>query len=179
MSQSTCLIIPSHVNYKAKYIKPWILVKHEIIHPVRSHYASQVVIVHKKTGEIWHCVNYLRLNSIVIREAFLIPRIDEALQAVHNFQWFSSFNLAQGYLQMPGAETDIHKTTFPARSSGLYEFTRMPFGLSNSGSIFWQLMEMCLGVQQFVTLLVYHDNICIFATIVDEMLDCIEMVFQG
>ena len=39
-------------------------------------------------------------------------------------------------------------------------------------------MEMCLGDQQFVTLLLYLDNICIFATSIDEMLDCIELVFK-
>ena len=51
-------------------------------------------------------------NSTVVRDAFPLPRIDEALQAVHNCQWFSSFDLAQGYLQIPVDEADIHKTAF-------------------------------------------------------------------
>ena len=54
----------------------------------------------------------------------------------------------------------------------------MPFGLSNSGSSFCHLMEMCLGDQQFVTLLLYLDNICIFAASIDKMLDHIELVFK-
>ena len=54
----------------------------------------------------------------------------------------------------------------------------MPFGLSNSGSSFCHLIEMCLGDQQFVILLLYLDDIYIFTTSVDEMLDHIEMVFQ-
>ena len=33
---------------------------------------------------------------------------------------------------MPVEEADIPKTAFRAGSSGLYEFTHMPFGLSNS-----------------------------------------------
>ena len=114
----------------------------------------------------------------MVRDAFPLPRIDEALQAVHNCQWFMSFELVQGYLQMPVGEADIPKTAFRAGSSGLYEFTHMPFGLSNSGSSFCHLMEMCVGDQQFVTLLLYLDNICIFATSIDEMLDCIELVFK-
>ena len=85
-----------------------------------------------------------------------------------------SFDLAQGYLQMPIEEADIQKTAFRAGSSGLYEFTHMPFGLSNSGSRFCHLMEMCLGDQQFVTLLLYLDNICVFSTSIDEMLDHIK-----
>ena len=119
-----------------------------------------------------------KLNSIVVRDAFPLPQIDEALQAVNNCQWFTSFDLAQGYLQMPVAESDIYKMAFRAGSSGLYEFTCMPFGLSNSGSSFCYLMEMCLGDQQFVTLLLYLDDICVFAASIDEMLDQIELVFS-
>ena len=89
-----------------------------------------------------------------------------------------SFNLAQGYLQMPVEEADIPKTSFRAGSSGLYEFTCMPFGLSNSRSSFCHLMEMCVGDQQFGTLLLYLDDICIFATNIDKMLDCIEIMFK-
>ena len=79
---------------------------------------------------------------------------------------------------MPVQEAGIPKTAFRAGSSGLYEFTHMPFGLSNSRSIFCCLMEMCLGDQQFVTLLLYQDGICIFAVSIDEMLDHIELVFK-
>ena len=79
---------------------------------------------------------------------------------------------------MPVEEADIPKTAFRAGSSGLYEFTLMPFGLSSSGSSFCCLMKMCLGDQQFVTLLLYLDNICIFAASIDKMLDCIELVFK-
>ena len=39
-------------------------------------------------------------------------------------------------------------------------------------------MEMCLGDQQFVTLLLYPDDICVFSASIDEMLDHIELVFK-
>ena len=75
-------------------------------------------------------------------------------------------------------ESDIKKTAFKAGSVGMYEFTWMPFGLSNVGSSFCHLMEQCLGDQQFVTLLLYHNDICIFAPTIDDMLDQIELVFS-
>ena len=90
--------------------------------------------------------------------------------------WFTSFDLAQGYLQLAMDEADIHKTAFHAGSSGLYEFTHMPFGLSNAGASFCHLMEMCLGDQQYLMLLFYLDDICIFSSSIDEMLDRIAMV---
>ena len=55
----------------------------------------------------------------MVRDAFPLPRIDEALQAVHSSNWFSSFDLAQGYLQLVMDENDIKKTAFRAGSTGL------------------------------------------------------------
>ena len=68
-----------------------------IIRPSQSPYTSQVVIVRKKTGEIRLCVDYCKLNSIMVRDAFPLPRIDKALQGVHSSNWFMSFDLARGY----------------------------------------------------------------------------------
>ena len=62
---------------------------------------------------------------------------------------------------------------------GLCEFNHMPFGLSNASSSFCCLMEQCLGDQQFATLWLYHDDICIFAPTIDDMLDHIELVFNS
>ena len=92
--------------------------------------------------------------------------------------WFTSFDLAQGYLQMAMEEADIPKTAFRVGSSGLFEFTRMPFGLTNARASFCRLMEMVIGDQQFVTLLFYLDDIYIFANSADQMLDRIELVFS-
>ena len=142
-----------------------------IIRPSKSPYASQVVIVCKKSGEICLCIAYQKLNSIMVRDAFPLPRIDKALQAVHSSNWFTLFDLTQGCLQLAMEEGNIQKTAFGAGPSGLYEFTHIPFGLSNAGTSFCHLMEQCLGDQQFVTLLLYLDDICIFAPSIEEMLD--------
>ena len=86
--------------------------------------------------------------------------------------WFTSFDLAQGYLKLAMDEAEIHKTAFHAGSSGLYEFTHMPFSLSNVGASFCHLMEMCL------TLLFYLDDICVFSSSIDEMLDMVDLVLK-
>ena len=171
-----CTIPPQLQGEVNKCLDTWL--QQGIIRPSQSPYASQVVIVWKKTGEIHLCVDYHKLNSIMVRDAFPLPKIDKALQAVHSSNWFTSFDLAQGYLQLAMEESNIKKTAFRASSTGLYEFTHIPFGLSNAGSSFCRLMEQCLGDQQFVTLLLYLDDICIFAPTIDEMLDQIQLVFN-
>ena len=71
-----------------------------------------MVIVHKKSGEIHLCIDYCKLNSITVRDAFPLPQIDEALQAVDRSNGFTSFYLTQGYLQLAMEEDDIKKTAF-------------------------------------------------------------------
>ena len=159
-----------------KCLDTWL--KQGIICPSHSPYMSQVVIVRKKTGEICLCIDFRALNAITVRDSFPLPRIEEALQAVKSAMYFTSIDLAQGYLQLAMDEVDIHKTAFHAGSSGLYEFTHMPFGLSNAGASFCHLMEICLGDQQYLTLLFYLDDICIFSSSVDEMLNRTEMVLK-
>ena len=57
----------------------------------------------------------------------------------------------------------------------VYSYT---FTLSNARSTFCRFMKQCLGDQQLVTLLLYLDDICIFAPDVSTMLDWIESVFN-
>ena len=131
-----------------KCLDTWL--KQGIIQPSHSPYTSQVVIVHKKIWEIRLCIDFQALNAITMCDSFPLPQIEEALQAIKAAMWFTSFDLAQGYLQLAMDEADIHKTAFHVGSSGLYEFTHMPFGLSNVGASFCHLMEMCLGDQQYL-----------------------------
>ena len=60
-----------------KCLNTWL--HQRIIHRSNSPYASQVVIVCKKSREISLCVDCRKLNSITIRDAFPLPHIDEAL----------------------------------------------------------------------------------------------------
>ena len=52
-------------------------------------------------------MDFRKLNAISIKDSFPLPHIEEALQAVQAAMWFTSFDLAQGYLQMAMEEEDM------------------------------------------------------------------------
>ena len=63
-------------------------------------------------------MDYRKLNATTVRDAFPLPYIDDALQVLHSSNVFTSFDLAQGYLQLAMTEDDIKKTTARPGSSG-------------------------------------------------------------
>ena len=90
----------------------------------------------------------------------------------HHFTWL------RGTSNLAMEESDTKKTAFRASSMGLFVSTYMPFGLSNAGSSFCHLIKQYYECQQFVTLLLCLNDICIFAPTINDMLDCIELVFN-
>ncbi|KAK9738044.1 Reverse transcriptase (RNA-dependent DNA polymerase) [Popillia japonica] len=86
------------------------------------------------------CVDYRRLNSITKKEYMVPISMEERLDHLANKKYFSTLDFASGYYQVPVAEESRQFTAF-VTNDGLYEFTRMPFGLVNAPSVFNRLMR--------------------------------------
>ena len=115
-----------------------------IIEPGQSSWASPVVLVTKKDGSTRFCVYYWKVNEVTRKDAYLLLRIDETLDALWGSQYFSTLDLYSGYWQVKMDSKDIDKTAFVTRQ-GLFRFTVMPFGLCNAPATFEQLMELVLS----------------------------------
>ncbi|KAL4083643.1 hypothetical protein QTP88_028959 [Uroleucon formosanum] len=144
------------------------LEENKIIQPSDSPWNAPLIVVPKKPdaqGKLQYrvCVDFRRLNQIAMGDAFPIPRIDEILDQLGRYRYYSTLDLASGYHQVPIREEDRQKTAF-STDKGHYEFIQMPFGLSGAPSTFQRLMNSVLiginGVKAFV----YLDDIIVYAT---------------
>ena len=151
------------------------LLKKDIIRPSTSPYAAPIVIVRKKNGSIRCCCDYRRLNEITVRDAFPLPRMDECIDALSGAKFFSTLDLASGYHQVMMDEEDRHKTAFTS-PFGLYEWTRLPFGLANAHAHFSRLMQYVMHDHLFQIMLVYLDDLLIYADSFEEHLRRLQLV---
>ena len=101
------------------------------IEPSDSPWASSVVLVMKKDGLTRFCVDYRRLNSLTVKDAYPLPRIDDSLRLLGNQQWLSTMDLASGYWQVAMSPEAKRKAAF-VTNEGLFQFRVMPFGLCNA-----------------------------------------------
>jgi len=119
-----------------------------------------------KGNKRWRMVIYYRaLNEKTIEDAYPLPNITEILYQLGSAKYFSIFDLASGFHQMPMHESD--KTAFSI-SHEYYEFNRMPFGLNNASATFQRFINQMLSGLQENDMFVYLDDIIIYATSLTE-----------
>ena len=133
-----------------------------IIEPSTSEWASPMVTVRKKDKSLRLCVDYRRLNARSAGDAYPMPRVEDLIDRVGNATFITTLDLTKGYWQVSVAEEDKPKTAFTT-PYGLYQFTRMPFGLQGAPATFQRMVDNLLeGLEQFAS--AYMDDIIIFST---------------
>ena len=139
------------------------MLNNRVLRKSTSPWASPIVLVKRKNGSIRPCVDYRKVNALVKSDGIPLTRVQDCLYSVDGSTLYSCFDLTSGYFQIPLKEDDIPKSAFCCKY-GHDEMTRMPFGLNNSASTFQRLMELALQGLQWVTCLVYIDDIIVFGS---------------
>lgn len=147
----------------------------DIVEDSISPYASPIVLVRKKNGDVRMCVDYRALNRKTIKDHFPLPLIDDQIDRLQGNEWFSTLDLASGYYQVPVEPLSREKTAF-VTPDGHYQFKRMPFGLCNSPAVFQRLINNVLGSLRYSIAMAYLDDVIIPSVSIEEGLERLEIV---
>ena len=109
------------------------------IQPSVSPWGAPVLFVKKKDGSLRMCIDYRMLNSVIVKNKYLLPRIDDLFDQLQSARVFSKIDLRSGYYQLRIREQDVHKTTFRTRYRH-FKFLLMSFGLTNTPTSFMDMM---------------------------------------
>lgn len=148
-----------------------------IVRQSMSNYASPILLVRKKTGDHRLCIDFRALNKKTVKEHYPLPRIDDQLDNLSGFKYYTTLDLASGYYQIPLTEQSKKLTAF-ITPDGLYEFNRMPFGLSNAPATFQRTINQILGNARFQRAFAYMDDIVIPSKDINEGFETLQEILK-
>ena len=100
----------------------------EVFHP---EWLANPVLVLKKNGTWRMCVDYTDLNKVCPADPFVVPRIDQIIDATAGCERLSFLYAYSGYHQIKMAVKDQEKTAF-ITPFGSFCYVSMPFGLKSA-----------------------------------------------
>jgi len=108
--QPTCRLGPEKEREVSRQVQD--LLNQDLIEPGHGAWSSPVVLVWKKDVRWRFCVDYSRLNSVTIQDAYPLSRIDESLDALAGSKFFSTLDFLSGYWQVPLSPEAQDKAVF-------------------------------------------------------------------
>ncbi len=114
-------------------------------------------------------MDYHKVNEVTPKGAYLLPWIDDTLDALRGSLYFSSMDLSPGYWQVK-----IDSTICFVTHQGLFRFTVMPFSLCNAPATFKRLMELVLSGFNWKICLIYLDDVIVYGGNFYDALDSLK-----
>nr|GEW96929.1 putative reverse transcriptase domain-containing protein [Tanacetum cinerariifolium] len=127
-----------------------------------SPWGAPVLFVKKKDGSFRMCIDYCELTKLIVKNRYLLPRIDDLFDQLQGSSVYSKIDLRSGYHQLRVREQDVPKTSFRTRY-GHYKFQIMPFRLTNAYAIFIDLMNRVCKPYLDKFVIVFIDDILIYS----------------
>ena len=154
---------PAHFKVIDDYIGT--MLEQGIIEESDSMWAAPVVLVRKKDNTACCCIDYHRLNQMIIPNAYPLPRIDDLLTSLGTakLSFASSLDLCKGFLQLELAKESRHLTAFITHR-GLFSYRRLPMGLCISPTGFQRALNTILHSVMPKYCLVYMDDVIVYSS---------------
>jgi hypothetical protein len=142
-----------------------------------SPWGALVLFVKKKNGTLRMCIDFRQLNNVTIKNKYPFPRIDDLFDQLKGARIFLKIELISSCDQVRRKEEYISNKSFRTRY-GHYEFTIVPFGLSNASVVFMCLMNGVFREYLDKFVIAFLDVILIYPKSEEEHEQHLRMVLQ-
>jgi len=144
------------------------LLSEGIIQESSSPWRAQVLVTKKETHKKRLVIDYSQtINKFTLLDAYPLPDVDVIVRKVANFKIFSSIDLRNAYHQIPILPEERKFTAFEACGK-LYEFTKIPFGVTNGVACFQRTIDLIIKNEDLNGVVGYLDDITVCGMTVEE-----------
>ena len=154
------------------------LLREDIIEPSQSSWSSPVVVVRKGDGKYRFCLDFRKVNAVSKKDAYPLPYMSAILDKLRSAKYLTKIDLHQAYFQIPLDEASKEITAFTVPGRGLFQFKRMPFGLTGAPATFQRLLDRLIGPEMEPHCFAYLDDIIIVTETFEHHLRVLSEVFQ-
>lgn len=119
------------------------LIEEGIIEPSKSPWATPLHIVKKADGSIRPCGDYRALNKKTIPDRYAVPNLRDFNTLLAGTNIYSTLDIQRAFHHIPIAPEDVPKTAI-ITPFGLFQYTRMGFGLRNAAQTYQRFMDRLL-----------------------------------
>ena len=98
-------------------------------------YCSPIVTVKKPDGSLRLCVNYKKVNQLLLPDVEMTNLAEDIFYKIGDSKFYSMFDLAKGYWQIPVDEDSKDITIFTSHK-GMFKFNVLPFGIQAGSQVF-------------------------------------------
>jgi hypothetical protein len=140
-------------------------------------WVANLVPVRKKSGETRLCVDFRNLNNVSIKDHYPLPKMDYILQKVVGSQKMSMVGGFSRYNQIMVHPNDREKTAFTT-PWGRFMYTKLPFGLMNTGATFQREMDITFADEKDKFIVIYLYDIMVYSASDKQQLEHLKKVFQ-
>lgn len=148
-----------------------------VIRPSKSPYSSPIFVVAKPQGGVRPVVDYRALNKKIVLQSIPLPDLHSCFSWFYKAKFFTTFDLNQAYYQIPLAEESKPVTAF-ATDWSLYEYNRVPFGLSTGAAVLSGILDRVFSDLKFEFVYHYLDDLVIFSESFEEHIVHVREVLQ-
>ena len=125
-----------------------------------SEWGAPSFIIPKKNGTVRFISDFRKLNAMLKRKPFPIPKIQDMLLKLQGFQHASSLDLNMGYYTIR-LNPDAQRLCTIVLPFGKYKYKRLPMGVAGSPDIFQARMSRLMAGLEFVR--TYLDDVLIIS----------------
>lgn len=137
------------------------LLNDRIIEPSNSPWRAQVLVTGGTTHRKRLVIDYsLTINKFTELDAYPLPNIESIVSKVAQYNFFSQIDLRSAYHQVPILSTEKKYTAFEA-CGNLYQFTRIPFGVTNGVAAFQRTLNYIISKEKLIGTYSYLDDVTI------------------